>query len=172
MATDPHSPTCATEEIDQQTARSVASVAHAGPEAIVRRLCELEREWTVGRLVKVLSGLCIFVGVGLGLLVDRAWFALPVIVGLLLLQYLIAPRSLLTSLFRAAGFRTSRDIEHERVALKALRGDFRHLPTIYDVQDRDALARLSDEGGLGDGPEPAPVDGKAVAHQVLDTLKH
>lgn len=171
MATELPPAPAVPDDHDHLTARTVATVAHAGPEAIERRLAELDREWTVGRLVKVLSGLCIFVGLGLGLLVDRAWFALPVIVGLLLLQYLITPRSLLTALFRAAGFRTGRDIEHERIALKALRGDFRHLPTIYDAQDRDALARMADEGGPGDGPEPAPVDSRAVAHQVLDTLK-
>jgi hypothetical protein len=39
------------------------------------------------------------------------------------------------------------DIERERMALRALRGDFRDLPTVHEIEDRHALLRMEAEGG-------------------------
>src|SRR5262249_3435792 len=85
----------ATEE-HRQTARTVANVVYDGPEAIERRLTQLDREWTAGRFIKVASGLGIFVGLGLAAFVHVAWLALPVAIGLLLLQYAVSRHSVLT----------------------------------------------------------------------------
>jgi hypothetical protein len=150
----------------------VGNVVYAGPEAIERRLEELDREWTIGRIVKVSCGVAIFVGFGLAMFVNPWWFALPAVVGLLLLQYGVSRWSVLTWVLHAAGFRTGRDVEHERIALKALRGDFRHLPTIYDKDDEDAVARLEGEGGIPSGPAVTPKDGHVAANEVLDKLQH
>jgi len=166
-------PGCGQEPCDSQIAHTVASVIHEGPEAIERRLGVLDREWTVGRLVKVVTSLGLLVGLGLAWFVHAAWLALPVLLGLLLLQYTVSRHSLLTYLFQALGLRTGMEIEHERIALKALRGDFRHLPTMLDKHDQDALARMAGEGGTAtDVSEPAGVDSHEVVQQVLDTIKH
>lgn len=161
------------EEPLRQAAHNVASTVHQGPEAIEKRLGELDREWTIGRLVKVITSVGIFVGLGLAWYVNVAWLALPILLGLLLLQYAFSRHSLLTYLFRPLGFRLGMEVEHERIALKALRGDFRHLPTIYDKHDQEALARMAGEGGpANEDLEPIRPDSKEVAHQVFDVLKH
>src|SRR5262249_3197329 len=147
----------ATEE-HRQTARTVANVVYDGPEAIEKRLTELDHEWTAGRVIKVASGLGIIVGLGLAAIVHVAWLTLPVAIGLLLLQYAVSRHSVLTWVLGSAGIRTGTDVEHERIALKALRGDFRNLPTVFDKADRDALARLEGEGGIAEGPGITPAD--------------
>jgi len=155
-----------------KTAHTVASVVYAGPEAVERRLEELDREWTVGRVVKVVSALGIFLGLGLAVFVHPAWIALPTVIGLLLVQHAVSRWSLLTALIRTTGLRRGKDVEHERIALKALRGDFRHLPTLLDRADEEALDRLAGEGGIAQAPEVPQTDSHEAAHQVLETLKH
>jgi hypothetical protein len=163
---------CSTDDCQRQTAQTLASVVYNGPEAIEQRLGQLDHEWSIGQLIKLFTGVGIFIGLALAVFVHAAWIALPVVIGLLLIQYAVSRHSLLASPLRAAGFRTGMEIAHERIALKALRGDFRHLPPVYDKHDEDALARMAGEGGIvSGGPETSPHDSQAVAHQVLDALK-
>ena len=56
---------------------------------------------------------------------DRRFFALPAVVAGFLLQQAVQGRCPPVPLFRRLGFRTASEIDHERYALKALRGDFR-----------------------------------------------
>ena len=50
------------------------------------------------------------------------------------------------------GFRSGSEIDHERLALKVLRGDFRHLPTVQESENKDDIARLEGEGGIALDP--------------------
>jgi hypothetical protein len=158
--TDPHR---------QETEETIAKVVHAGPAAIEQRLTQLGQEWTTGRMVKVTTAVAILVGLTLTYFVSIWWLSLPVVVGLLLIQYAFSRVSLLTFLFRSLGFRSSLEIEHERLALKALRGDFRHIPTVMDHEDQDALARLEGEGGIAS--EPVEHDSHEAVSHVLERLK-
>jgi hypothetical protein len=56
--------------------------------------------------------------------VNRRWFALPAIVATFLLQHAVQGWCPPLSVFRRLGFRTAAEIDHERYALKAIRGDF------------------------------------------------
>jgi hypothetical protein len=67
------------------------------------------------------------VGVGLGAFVDRRFLVLPGLVCGFLLQHALQGWCPPVPLFRHLGFRTQFEIDHERYALKALRGDFHHL---------------------------------------------
>lgn len=59
------------------------------------------------------------------------------------------------------------DVERERIALRALRGDFQHLPTIHEIEDRHALLRLEGEGGPAvEGNDK--LDHQAAVDAVLD----
>jgi hypothetical protein len=156
----------------QQTVKKVATILYDGPEAISQRLAELDREWTVGRYVKVGAGIGILLGVALTVLVDSSWLLLLVLIGGLLLQYAFGRPSLLTRLLRPLGWRTGLEVEHERVALKTLRGDFRNLPTVFDKVDQDAVARLEGEGGIPGGPVGTKVDNRTAAEQVLSGLQN
>jgi hypothetical protein len=61
--------------------------------------------------------------------VDRKFLYLPAVVAGFLLQHAVQGWCPPVPLFRRMGFRTQSEIDHERYALKALRGDFRNLAT-------------------------------------------
>ena len=64
----------------------------------------------------------------MGAIVSRKWFALPGVVAGFLLQHALQGWCPPLPIFRRLGVRTQSEIDHERYALKALRGDFRNLP--------------------------------------------
>ena len=122
-------------------------------------------------MVKATTGVLILGGLGLSYFISP-WFAIvPALGGLTLAQNLYSCKSWLGEVFSRMGFRTSCEIDHERMALKAIRGDFRHLPTIHEIEDRDAISRFEDEGGPvfeHDQPRVAPRD---AAREVLAATK-
>ena len=136
----------------------LACLADGGPQAIEGRLSELDREWTAGRVTKAAIGLLIVVGFALTALLNPWWLILPVIGGFFLLQYLFARTSWLGKVFHEMGFRTGSEVDQEKMALKVLRGDFRHLPTILDIESRDDISRLEGEGGIAIDPDESKVD--------------
>ena len=73
--------------------------------------------------------------------------------------------------FRRRGFRTAAEIDQERYALKALRGDFRHLPAFTTIDNREAIARFDGEGGTVDGPEVPEVTSQSATHQALEAVR-
>lgn len=112
------------ERIRRQTEERVARVAAAGPDAIARRLRELDEEWDVERTLEANASTLVAVGSGLALLVDRRFALVPLVVGSFLLQHTLQGWCPPLPVFRRYGFRTQAEIEEERYALKALRGDF------------------------------------------------
>jgi hypothetical protein len=77
-------------------------------------------------------------------------------------------KSWLSSLFCQAGFRSRAEIEKERLALRALRGDFRHLPSLHDLpSDADALSRFEGEGGPANDADEAKPDPREAVRQVI-----
>ena len=117
------------EQIRCQTEERVARTAAAGTGAIERRLEELDREWDIERMLEANAASIALVGLGLGAFVDRRWFILPAVVASFLLQHAIQGWCPPVPLFRRLGVRTQTEIDYERYALKALRGDFQQLPT-------------------------------------------
>jgi hypothetical protein len=148
----------------------LACLADAGPQAIEDRLTELEREWTAGRATKAAMGVVIVCGLALAAL-NPWWLILPAAGGLLLLSYLFERTSWLGVIFHKMGFRTGFEVDHEKMALKVLRGDFRHLPTLHDIESRDDISRLEGEGGIALDPEEAKVDPRDAAKVALDAAK-
>jgi hypothetical protein len=88
------------------------------------RLNELDREWDVERTLETNAGTLSMAGLMLGILVNRKWLALPVVVNGFLLQHGIKGWCLPSLALRRLGVRKKSEIERERYALKALRGDF------------------------------------------------
>ena len=89
---------------------------------IEERLQDLEREWDVERAVAVGAGAAVLVGLGLGLIRKR-WLLLSAGAAVLLIAHSTG-RCCEPPVLRCLGVRTRREIEQERYALKALRGDF------------------------------------------------
>lgn len=114
------------QQIWEQTRWNVAFYSFAGREAIERRLNELDREWDIERLLEVNAASFVFLGTMFGLLKGRSWLVIPAVVSAFLLQHALQGWCPPVSVFRRLGVRTSREIELERNALKALRGDYDH----------------------------------------------
>jgi hypothetical protein len=113
------------QRIWQQTEANVARYSQMGDEAIDRRLKELEEEWDIERVLEANAASVALVGLALGATVDRRLFVLPALVAGFLLQHAVQGWCPPISLFRRMGVRTATEIDEERYALKALRGDFR-----------------------------------------------
>jgi len=169
----PTSATTQDPKIDRRAAleQTLSKLAVAGPDAINERLCEVSREWSTGRLTKAVAGSIVLVGLVLAVAVSP-WFAtLSALGGLMLAWYLVSPRSWLADLFQGMGFRSGTELHEEILALKALRGDFRNLPTIHEIEDKDAIGRLEGEGGIVVEPEETKADPLDAAREVLTAAR-
>jgi hypothetical protein len=111
-------------QIRRQTQANIARYSFAGPAAIRRRLAELDREWDIERMLEANAAAVSLVGLGLGATVNRKWFAFPAVVAGFLLQHALQGWCPPVPVLRRLGFRTQSEIDHERYALKAARGDF------------------------------------------------
>ena len=118
-----HSSARANRRIRQPTNDRVGRLA-GHPTRIAARLRELDREWDVERAIEANAASLALVGLALGLIHDRRWMALPVLVSGFLLQHAVQGWCPPVPVLRALRFRTADEINEERVALKTLRGDF------------------------------------------------
>ncbi len=91
---------------------------------IPSRMKELEAEWDIERAIEANAATLAFIGVVLGYFVHPYWLALPALVTLFLFQHAVQGWCPPVPVLRRLGFRTVYEIERERHALKALRGDF------------------------------------------------
>lgn len=151
--------------------KRLACLADAGPQALSDRLDQLDREWSAGRMTKAVIGVVIVAGLALTVLVSPWWLILPGLAGLILLQYLFGRVSWLGTLFRATGFRPGSEIDHEKIALKTLRGDFKNLPSVLEIVNQDDLARMEGEGGIASDVEESKPDTRDVVKQVVQAAR-
>jgi hypothetical protein len=112
--------------IDIETAAIVRFYAGKTEYEISRRIEELDNEWDVGRCVEVHEGGLSLIGAILGLKINRKWLILPLITSIFLLQYAIRGWTPYASILRRFGIRTREEIDLEKYALQALRGDSHH----------------------------------------------
>ncbi len=115
-----HTDRAVNERILEDTARRVLHyAAHRGD--IDRRLRQLDGEWDIERLLEANAATVSLIGLFAG------WHRLSMVVAAFLLQHAVQGWCPPMPLFRRLGVRTAREIELERIALKALRGDFDHV---------------------------------------------
>lgn len=117
------------DQIRRQTEKNIECFAQGGPEAIRRRLEELDQEWDIERTLEANAASVSLAATILGATVDRRFFYLPAVVGFFLLQHAVQGWCPPLPIFRRFGFRTAQEIDREREALKTLLGG---------VQDRSA----------------------------------
>lgn len=91
---------------------------------IDKRIAELESEWDMERLLQLNAAALTVAGAYCAAFVDRRWLALPIVVNAFLLQHSLEGWCLPLPLLRLLGFRTREEIDREKFALKAMRGDF------------------------------------------------
>lgn len=92
------------------------------------RIKELESEWDIERTLETNASILGLAGLTLGIIHHKRWLYLPATVLTFLFQHAVQGWCPPVSLFRKMGIRTRKEIEREKYALKALRGDFDLLP--------------------------------------------
>lgn len=107
--------------------RRVARYAREKAPAITRRIEELDREWDIERYLEINASAVAFGGVVLALVKDRRFLVVPLLVLPFLFQHAVQGWCPPLPILRRKGIRTRREIEIEKNALKALRGDFGEL---------------------------------------------
>lgn len=115
------------ERIDAQTQHCLEQHAAADREAIGRHIDALDREWDVERYLQMNAGLVSLSGIMLGAWVSRRFLVLPAAVFGFFFQHATQGWCPPLPVFRRMGVRTRREINKEKYALKALRGDFEHV---------------------------------------------
>jgi hypothetical protein len=111
-------------QIQDQTRRNIARFANASRAEITARLEELDQEWDIERTLEANAATFALSGLVLGATVNRKWFIFPGVIATFLLQHAIQGWCPPLPIFRRLGIRTAAEINEERYALKALRGDF------------------------------------------------
>ena len=117
-------PPAINEQIDRNTLQRLRHYAGRDEAELRSRMRALEREWDIERVLEMNAAAIGLVGLALGLARDRRWLVLPAMVLGFLAQHASQGRCPPVGALRRLGVRTRREIERERYALKALRGDF------------------------------------------------
>ncbi|HEX2527581.1 MAG TPA: hypothetical protein VHL31_14955 [Geminicoccus sp.] len=117
------------------------------PDLIDQRLRELDHEWDIERTLEANAATITLASLVLGATRDRRWLYLSGGVAAFLLQHALQGWCPPVPVFRRLGVRTMQEINAERTALKALRGDFRgSMDDPLAGQDPDARATAALEG--------------------------
>jgi hypothetical protein len=115
------------QRIADATAARLERCAAGGKGMIETRLAELDREWDIERVIGTLAPTGILVGLSLGFARDRRFLAIPAAIAGFLILHGLQGWAPPVPILRRLGFRTSEEIDEERYALRALRGDFKDL---------------------------------------------
>lgn len=113
--------------IDDETFGNVLNCATDPQSCVPSRIQELEREWDTDRLLEAEASVMALTGVMLGATVNRKFFALPGFVAGMVFLHATTGIYPLLPVFRRLGFRSQKEIQRERFALKAVRGDFEEM---------------------------------------------
>lgn len=116
------------ENLRAQTDAEIARMEHADGALIADRLAQLDREWDVERVLQANASTLVMIGVALGVTVNRRYLLLPIAVFTFLAQHALQGWCPPIPVIRRLGVRTRAEIERERNALKALRGDYGRVP--------------------------------------------
>jgi hypothetical protein len=129
------------DRIDERTRDALRASSNEGVAGLTRRLDALDREWPVDRALMVGAGSFVWLGLILGSAVKRRLYLMSAIAGGALFVYALFGWVPPVMILRRLGFRTRGEIDSERMALKALRGDFEELTRDqWDYSDRVEVA--------------------------------
>lgn len=123
-----HTSTNINEKIRKEMEKRLELYKNADPQLLDQRLEELDQEWDIERTLETNGSVLLLASMALGLIVNRRFLILPILIGGFCLQHALSGWCPPIEVFRRMGVRTAREIDEERVALKALRGDFSRLP--------------------------------------------
>ena len=119
-----HSPELANRQVDRQSRRCVEWFADKDPHEITDHIDALSREWDMERYLQTNASILALSGVLLGAAVNRKFLIVPGFVFGFFLQHAVQGWCPPVPMFLRMGVRTRKEINREKYALKALRGDF------------------------------------------------
>jgi hypothetical protein len=119
-----HSSQAANERIDREIAARVQAYAPQSRAAITYHIEELEQEWDIERALETTASALGLTSLVLGMTVNKRVLVFTGVVLAFLLQHALQGWCPPLVLFRQLGVRTRREIDAEKMAFKALRGDF------------------------------------------------
>ena len=128
------------QRIREQTEANVECFASGDEQAIENRLDQLDREWDVERTLEANAAAIGLVGIALAAW-NRKWLLLPAAVSTFLLQHALQGWCPPLPVLRRMGFRTRREIDREKFALKTLRGDF-HSALSFAKPDKAVVSKV------------------------------
>jgi hypothetical protein len=135
-----HTSTAVNQRIQRQLDENLLRFADS-PARIGRRLQQLDAEWDIERAIEANASALAFTGIMLGATVDKRWLVIPALVTGFLFQHAVQGWCPPVPILRRLGFRTAYEIEQERQALKALRGDFSAIARRRGRTSRNGAAR-------------------------------
>lgn len=154
--------------IDDDTHARLTEAAEGGPAAIDARLRALDREWDTDRAVEVEAAAMGLIGLAVARAAGPRWLAWPAVVAGAVMMQALSGRYPWMPIFRRLGLRSAREIERERYALKALRGDFEALDGAADAMKVDPVAAATDvpsHGGTRPRDTQADEDARVPVRQ-------
>jgi hypothetical protein len=116
------------EQADRQAQACIRTLASADRAALTTHIGSLDREWDVERYLQTNAALVSLTGLVLGATVHRRFLVLPALVFGFFFQHAVQGWCPPLPVFRRMGVRTRPEINREKYALKALRGDFEARP--------------------------------------------
>jgi hypothetical protein len=131
------------QRIEDQIAHNIRFYASQPDHVIAERIEGLKREWSIERYLQANAAAVGFTTALLALLKNRKWALLTCGALGFFLYHGLKGFDPPIPLLRKAGVRTRTEIDRERYALKALRGDFKDIPkAIAKPTPNGALAAL------------------------------
>ncbi|MES2380754.1 MAG: hypothetical protein V4538_06920 [Bacteroidota bacterium] len=118
--------------IDETTKENIQKYIDQGEGAIDRRVRELDNKWDMEKTIRFNISVLALAGVLFGTFKKRRWSVLSVAITAFIAQHLISKWCPSLPLLKKLGMQTHKEIEREKYALKALRGDFKSIKSNVD----------------------------------------
>ncbi|HEX2958823.1 MAG TPA: hypothetical protein VHO70_18455 [Chitinispirillaceae bacterium] len=132
-------------EVNNKISRNIEmSVAYFAEHSdqIDARIDEMNDEWTIEQTLQTNASILALSGLFAGIFGRKIWLLLPLVVLGFLLQHAIQGWCPPVVLFRRLGFRTSEEINRERNALCALRGDFDPVAQVREEKGNNRAEKI------------------------------
>jgi hypothetical protein len=114
-------------KIDNLTRENIRKYSKCSDREVADRIKSLRKQWDLERMLELNMSTLAITGLALSVFVDKRWAILSGAVLGFFAQHAIQGWCPPLPLFRAMKVRTRAELEEEKYALKALRGDFKNV---------------------------------------------
>lgn len=119
--------------IDEIILLNIRKYSEKSPEEISHRIKELDKEWDIERVLDLNMSALALCGITLSLLLNKYSIILPILLLLFFIWHAFQGWCPPIPLLRYFKIRTRPEIDREKYALKALRGDFKEFSNEKDL---------------------------------------